>query len=173
MRRQFALLAALGLSMLLGTGCSQDTAVSSPDGGLTLRVAEHDGRIGYTLSRGETLLLDFSTLGFELRDAPALRDGLTIEGYLTLPAGLTMETARQLPVVVNPHGGPWARDSWGYNPEVQFLANRGYAVLQMNFRGSTGYGRKFKELSYKQWGQTMQNDITDGVRWLISQGIAD
>ena len=58
-----------------------------------------------------------------------------------------METARQLPVVVNPHGGPWARDSWGYNPEVQFLANRGYAVLQMNFRGSTGYGRKFKELS--------------------------
>ena len=84
-----------------------------------------------------------------------------------------METARQLPVVVNPHGGPWARDSWGYNPEVQFLANRGYAVLQMNFRGSTGYGRKFKELSYKQWGQTMQNDITDGVRWLISQGIAD
>ena len=101
------------------------------------------------------------------------RDGLTIEGYLTLPAGLTMETARQLPVVVNPHGGPWARDSWGYNPEVQFLANRGYAVLQMNFRGSTGYGRKFKELSYKQWGQTMQNDITDGVRWLISQGIAD
>ena len=101
------------------------------------------------------------------------RDGLTIEGYLTLPKGYTMETAKKLPVVVNPHGGPWARDTWGYNPEVQFLAARGYAVLQMNFRGSTGYGRKFTELGYKQWGQTMQNDITDGVEWLINQGIAD
>lgn len=101
------------------------------------------------------------------------RDGLTIEGYLTLPKGYTMETAKKLPVVVNPHGGPWARDTWGYNPEVQFLAARGYAVLQMNFRGSTGYGRKFTELGYKQWGQTMQNDITDGVEWLIKQGIAD
>ena len=101
------------------------------------------------------------------------RDSLTIEAYLTLPAGYTLENARNLPVIINPHGGPWARDSWGYNPEVQFLANRGYAVLQMNFRGSTGYGRKFKELSYKQWGQTMQNDITDGVEWLIAKGIAD
>lgn len=101
------------------------------------------------------------------------RDGLTIEGYLTLPKGYTMETAKNLPVVVNPHGGPWARDTWGYNPEVQFLAERGYAVLQMNFRGSTGYGRKFTELGYKQWGQTMQDDITDGVKWLIDKGIAD
>lgn len=101
------------------------------------------------------------------------RDGLTIEGYLTLPKGYTMENAKNLPVVVNPHGGPWIRDSWGYNPEVQFLASRGYAVLQMNFRASTGYGRKFTELGYKQWGQTMQNDITDGVKWLIKEGIAD
>lgn len=98
------------------------------------------------------------------------RDGLTINGYLTLPNG---QEAKNLPVVINPHGGPWARDNWGYNPEVQFLANRGYAVLQMNFRGSTGYGRKFMEASFKQWGQDMQNDITDGVQWLISQGIAD
>jgi len=98
------------------------------------------------------------------------RDGLTIPGYLTLPQGVP---AKNLPVVVNPHGGPWARDSWGYNPEVQFLANRGYAVLQMNFRGSTGYGRKFWETSFKQWGKTMQDDISDGVKWLISQGIAD
>lgn len=101
------------------------------------------------------------------------RDGLTIEGYLTLPKGYTMENAKNLPVVVNPHGGPWARDSWGYNPEVQFLASRGYAVLQMNFRASTGYGRKFTELGYKQWGQAMQNDIADGVEWLIKKGIAD
>jgi len=101
------------------------------------------------------------------------RDGLVIPGYLTLPKGLTMETAKDLPVVVNPHGGPWARDNWGFNPEIQFLANRGYGVLQMNFRGSTGYGREFMEKSFKQWGLTMQNDITDGVYWLINQGIAD
>ena len=98
------------------------------------------------------------------------RDGLTIHGYLTLPLG---REAKNLPVVINPHGGPWTRDTWGFNPEVQFLANRGYAVLQMNFRGSTGYGRKFWEASFKQWGQSMQNDITDGVQWLIKQGIAD
>ncbi len=98
------------------------------------------------------------------------RDGLTIHGYLTLPKG---RDAKKLPVVVNPHGGPWARDDWEFNPEVQFLANRGYAVLQMNFRGSTGYGRKFFEASFKQWGGTMQDDITDGVNWVIQQGIAD
>lgn len=101
------------------------------------------------------------------------RDGIEIEGYLTLPAGLTPETAKNLPVIVNPHGGPWARDYWGFNPEVQFFANRGYGVLQMNFRGSTGFGRKFWEISFKQWGQTMQDDITDGVQWLVDKGIAD
>lgn len=98
------------------------------------------------------------------------RDGLVIHGYLTLPNGVQ---AKALPVVVNPHGGPWHRDGWGFNPEVQFLANRGFAVLQMNFRGSTGYGRAFWEASFRQWGGTMQDDITDGVRWLIGQGIAD
>ena len=101
------------------------------------------------------------------------RDGMTIEGYLTLPKGYTMETAKDLPVVVNPHGGPWARDYWGFNPEIQFLANRGYAVFQMNFRGSTGFGKKFWEASFKQWGLAMQDDITDGTKWLIEQGIAD
>jgi len=98
------------------------------------------------------------------------RDGLTIHGYLTLPLG---REGKNLPVVVNPHGGPWARDVWGYSPEVQFLANRGYGVLQLNFRGSTGYGRKFWEASFKQWGKSMQDDITDGVQWLIKEGIAD
>ncbi len=101
------------------------------------------------------------------------RDGLDIEAYLSLPKGFDMDTARQLPVVVNPHGGPWARDTWGYSSEVQFLCNRGYAVFQMNFRGSTGYGRRFLEASYKQWGLKMQDDITDGVRWLIGRGVAD
>jgi len=101
------------------------------------------------------------------------RDGLKIHGYLTLPKGYTMDNAKNLPVIVNPHGGPWARDSWGFNPEVQFLANRGYAVLQMNFRGSTGYGRQFWEASFKKWGREMQDDITDGTNWLIENGIAD
>ena len=100
----------------------------------------------------------------------AARDGLTIHGYLTLPMGAE---AKNLPLVVNPHGGPWARDRWGFNPEVQFLANRGYAVLQTNFRGSTGYGRAFWEASFKQWGLSMQDDITDGVNYLVERGIAD
>lgn len=98
------------------------------------------------------------------------RDGLTIHGYLTLPKGVQ---AKNLPVVINVHGGPWHRDVWGYNPEVQFLVNRGFAVLQMNFRGSTGYGKKFWEASFKQWGRAMQDDVTDGVNWLIEQEIAD
>jgi len=101
------------------------------------------------------------------------RDGLVINGYLTLPKGYTLENARHMPVIVNPHGGPWARDQWGFNPEIQFLANRGYAVFQMNFRGSTGYGKQFWQASFKQWGRSMQDDITDGVNWLIEKGIAD
>lgn len=99
------------------------------------------------------------------------RDGLTIHGYLTIPA--SAPDPHNLPLVLNPHGGPWHRDVWGFNPEVQFLANRGYAVLQINFRGSTGYGKKFWEASFKQWGQNMQNDLTDGVQWAINKGIAN
>jgi dipeptidyl aminopeptidase/acylaminoacyl peptidase len=98
------------------------------------------------------------------------RDGLPIHGYLTIPKG---EHPRNLPLVVFPHGGPWARDVWGYDRSVQLLSNRGYAVLQMNFRGSTGYGKRFLNAGNKQWGDAMQNDITDGVLHLISQGIAD
>jgi dipeptidyl aminopeptidase/acylaminoacyl peptidase len=97
------------------------------------------------------------------------RDGLTIHGYLTLPHG----GGRNLPLIVLPHGGPWHRDTWSYDAEVQFLANRGYAVLQMNFRGSTGYGRKFWEASFKQWGKKMQDDISDGVNYAVKEGIAD
>jgi dipeptidyl aminopeptidase/acylaminoacyl peptidase len=98
------------------------------------------------------------------------RDGLTIHGYLTLPKGFK---PKNLPVIILPHGGPWSRDTWGFIPEVQFLANRGYAVLQMNFRTSTGYGRKFWEAGFRQNGLAIQDDITDGVKWLIDQGIAD
>ncbi len=98
------------------------------------------------------------------------RDGLTMHGYLTLPVG---ELPKNLPIIVDPHGGPWLRNRWGFNAEAQFLANRGFGVLQINFRSSTGYGRDFWEAGFSQWGLAMQNDITDSDRWLISQGIAD
>ncbi|AJY76492.1 alpha/beta fold hydrolase [Paenibacillus beijingensis] len=112
----------------------------------------------------ENKMADMKPITFESRD------GLTIHGYLTLPKG---KDPKHLPLVVNPHGGPWARDSWGFNPEVQLLANRGYAVLQVNFRGSTGYGKQFLDAGNKQWGKAMQNDLTDGVQWLIKEGVAD
>ncbi|HXQ72034.1 MAG TPA: alpha/beta fold hydrolase [Pyrinomonadaceae bacterium] len=97
-------------------------------------------------------------------------DGMEIPAYLTLPKGVE---PKNLPVVIVPHGGPWYRDSWGYNAFSQFLANRGYAVLQPNFRGSTGYGKKFIDAGNKQWGDKMQDDITWGVKYLIAEGIAD
>ena len=117
--------------------------------------------------------IDENEMANQLAVSYTSRDGLKIHGYLTLPKGYTIENAKNLPVVINPHGGPWARDSWGFNPEIQFLANRGFAVMQMNFRGSTGYGRQFWETSFKKWGQEMQNDVTDGTKWLIEKGIAD
>lgn len=99
------------------------------------------------------------------------RDGLTIHGYLTLPK---YSDGKKPPLVVYPHGGPYnIRDVWNYNATVQFLANRGYAVLQVNYRGSGGYGKTFYEKSFKQWGRAMQDDITDGVLWAIQEGIAD
>ncbi len=98
------------------------------------------------------------------------RDGFNINAYLTLPAN---KVPKDLATVLLVHGGPWARDTWSYDPEAQFFANRGYVVLQVNFRGSVGYGRKFWEASFKQWGKSMQNDLSDGVMWLVEQGIAD
>ncbi|MBW6491819.1 MAG: S9 family peptidase [Lentimicrobium sp.] len=97
-------------------------------------------------------------------------DGLKIPAYLTLPKG---KEAKNLPLVVMPHGGPWARSGWGFNSYAQFLANRGYAVLDPNFRGSTGYGKKFTNAGNKEWGRKMQDDITWGVKYLIDQGIVD
>ncbi len=97
-------------------------------------------------------------------------DGLEIPAYLTLPKGLS---AKGLPLVVFPHGGPWARDDWGFDNTAQFLANRGYAVLQPNFRGSTGYGKKFLNAGNRQWGEKMQDDVTWGVKHLVAEGIAD
>jgi dipeptidyl aminopeptidase/acylaminoacyl peptidase len=99
------------------------------------------------------------------------RDGRELRGYLTLPKG---SDGKGLPLIVNPHGGPHGvRDDWRFNPEVQYFANRGYAVLQMNYRGSGGYGRDFMAAGYKRWGTAMQDDLTDSVQWAIAQGIAD
>lgn len=98
-------------------------------------------------------------------------DGVELRGYLTLPRG---SSGKGLPLVVHPHGGPHGiRDFWGFDPEVQVLASRGYAVLQLNFRGSGGYGVDFERLGYKQWGLRMQDDLTDATRWAVQQGYAD
>jgi dipeptidyl aminopeptidase/acylaminoacyl peptidase len=97
--------------------------------------------------------------------------GIGIPGYLTLPLGTAPGT--RLPAVVLPHGGPYARDSPDYDPLVQMLANRGYAVLQLNFRGSTGYGQAWEQAGHQAWGTIMHEDITAGARWLISEGLAD
>ena len=100
----------------------------------------------------------------------ASSDGLEVSAFLTLPKGVA---AKALPTIVVPHGGPWARDGWGFNNLAQFLANRGYAVLMPNFRGSTGYGKKFLNAGNRQWGEKMQDDVTWGAKYLVSQGIAD
>lgn len=98
------------------------------------------------------------------------RDGLTLHGYLTLPQN---SEPKNLPMVLNVHGGPWHRDTWGFHPEAQWLANRGYACLQVNFRGSTGYGKNFLNAGDREWGGKMHNDLVDAVEWAVRQGIAD
>jgi dipeptidyl aminopeptidase/acylaminoacyl peptidase len=98
------------------------------------------------------------------------RDGLTVHGYLTFPRG---EERQGLPAVVNVHGGPWVRDQWGYNPEAQWLANRGYVCVQVNYRGSTGYGKAFLKAGDKQWGRAMHDDLVDAVNHVVQQGWVD
>ena len=100
----------------------------------------------------------------------ASRDGLPLRSYLTLP--LDAEP-RRLPAVLLVHGGPWSRDAWGYEPQVQFLANRGYAVLQVNYRGSTGFGKRFTHAAEHEFAGRMHDDLIDGVDWLVAEGIAD
>jgi dipeptidyl aminopeptidase/acylaminoacyl peptidase len=98
------------------------------------------------------------------------RDGLVIHGYATFPPGAGRSG---LPMVLNVHGGPWARDNWGFHPEAQWLANRGYLCVQVNFRASTGYGKAFVNAGDREWGNAMQNDLTDAVGFAIAQGWAD
>ena len=100
----------------------------------------------------------------------AARDGMQLYGYLTLPVGVP---AKNLPLVLYVHGGPWGRDFWGLHTIVQMLANRGYAVLQINYRGSAGYGKKYLHAGDHQWGLKMEDDLIDGLNWAVAQGIAD
>ena len=125
--------------------------------------------------RMETFASPFNALvghGFAPVRTVSYRDraGVIIHAYLTLPPG---RPERGLPLIVLPHGGPFVRDSWTFNPEVQFLASRGYAVLQPNYRGSTGYGRDFVQMGYGQYGGAMIDDMEDGIDWLAGEGIAD
>jgi len=98
------------------------------------------------------------------------RDGLTLHGYLTLPQG---KESTNFPTILYVHGGPWVRDTWGFDPVVQWFANRGYAVLQINYRGSTGYGKAHLNAGNREWGNKMHDDLLDGKEWLIKKGISD
>ncbi len=118
---------------------------------------------------GATYLYDRETGEAEFLFCPP-RDGLAINGYLTLPKGVE---PKALPMVLLVHGGPWARDDWGYQPEAQMLANRGYAVLQVNYRGSTGYGKQFFNAAVKEFAGKMHDDLIDGVKWAVGEGISD
>ncbi len=143
--------------------------------------------VGSDVNPGATYLYnrDAKTLTFQFKPRPKLpveylarmkpiryksTDSLEIPAYLTLPKGVE---PKDLPLMVVPHGGPWARDFWGYNPYAQFLANRGYAVLNVNFRGSTGFGKSFLNAGNGEWGMKMQDDLTNGVKYLVERGIAD
>lgn len=163
------------------TGCDVRITSQADDGSVALVWVGHDREPGvyYVLDRKAGGLTQFKRMR-ELDPARlsprrpvsyTARDGLTIPGYLTLPRG---GPGRNLPLVIHPHGGPFGvRDSWGYDTDAQFLASRGYAVLQPNFRGSGGYGRSFIDRGRHQWGRAMQDDLTDGVKWAVAQGIAD
>src|SRR5919112_719893 len=160
------------------------------DFGVTSRDrADESWLVGFTADEGSTSYYAYdrkSRRGEPLFDArPALaeytlarmepvafasRDGLTIEGYLTLPPG---GPGGSMPLVLNVHGGPWVRDGWGYDPEAQWFANRGYACLQVNYRGSTGYGKEFLNAGNKEWGGTMHDDLVDAVGWAVQRGVAD
>ncbi len=176
-------------------GYAQDHAALRarfPDRDVLLQSATRDDRrwllsVTADVEPGEVYLFDRATKAvtrqYRLRErlprqdlAPmrAIRyrssDGLEIPAFLTLPVGVP---PRALPLVVLPHGGPWWRDSWRYHPFAQFLANRGYAVLQPNFRGSTSYGKRFLDAGNRQWGDRMQDDLTWGVRHLVAEGTVD
>ena len=145
------------------------TVSTSTDKGYTYYLYDRDTHKKTLLHRNPIFKYEKSLAMMKPIDLKS-RDGLTLRGYLTLPRGLP---GKELPMVLLVHGGPWSRDYWGYRSTVQFLANRGYAVLQINYRGSTGYGRAFKESAKGEFAGKMHTDLIDGVKWAVAQGIAD
>jgi dipeptidyl aminopeptidase/acylaminoacyl peptidase len=144
-------------------------AFTADDGPVSYFAYDRGGKRGAHLFDDRPDLKEYTLAPMEPISFEA-RDGLEIHGYLTLPPALGREKA---PMVLNVHGGPWVRDVWGYDPEAQWLANRGYACLQVNYRGSTGYGKRFLNAGNKEWGAKMHDDLVDAVRWAIERGIAD
>ncbi|HTU92427.1 MAG TPA: S9 family peptidase [Gemmataceae bacterium] len=142
---------------------------STDDGPTTYYVYDRDNRQAKKLFTTQPKLEGLSLAPMKPISFPS-RDGLTIHGYLTTPVGVE---ASNLPMVLLVHGGPWGRDSWGFNPNAEWLANRGYAVLQVNFRGSTGYGKNFLNAGNREWAGKMHDDLLDAVEWAKNQGIAD
>jgi dipeptidyl aminopeptidase/acylaminoacyl peptidase len=129
---------------------------------------DREGRAATKLFDSRPALLSYQLARMEPFECTA-RDGLVLHGYLTFPPG---DVKAGLPAVLNVHGGPWARDTWGFNPEAQWMANRGYLCIQVNYRGSTGYGKDFLNAGDKQWGAAMHNDLIDAVGWVTDQGYA-
>ncbi len=144
-------------------------AFTADDGGASYYAYNRGSKRGEHLFDARPDLADYELARMEPISFTS-RDGLTIEGYLTLPPGAN---GRHLPMVLNVHGGPWARDGWGYDPEAQWLANRGYACLQVNYRGSTGYGKEFLNAGNKEWAAKMHDDLVDAVGWAVERGVAD
>ncbi len=150
-------------------------AFQPDDGPTAYYLYQREGRRAEPLFVDRPALEKYRLVGMRPVLIPA-RDGLQLPGYLSLPANVAATTMpdQPLPMILLVHGGPWARDHWGYDPLAQWMANRGYAVLQVNFRGSTGFGKAFRNAGNGQWGVgAMQHDLTDAVRWAIDQGIAD
>lgn len=139
------------------------------EGGVSYYSYDRRAREGEHLFDDRPDLKDYDLAGMKPVSFTS-RDGLTLHGYLTLPPE---SSEAPVPMVLNVHGGPWARDVWGYDPEAQWFANRGYACLQVNFRGSTGYGKKFLNAGNREWGAKMHDDLVDAVEWAVGEGIAD
>ncbi|HTJ76564.1 MAG TPA: S9 family peptidase [Acidimicrobiales bacterium] len=144
-------------------------AYMNDDGPVRYYAYDRDSRQATFLFEHQPALAQYELAKMEPFSFTA-RDGLTVHGYLTFPVGVERSG---LPAVLNVHGGPWARDTWGYNPEAQWLANRGYLCIQVNFRGSTGYGKSFVNAGDREWGAKMHDDLLDAVDWVVGQGHAD
>ena len=159
----------LGIASVSGDGATVIANYLSDTGPLAYCAYDRRSRRGQLMFYIQPALCDHALAPMQPIELAA-RDGLVLAGYLTLPVGVP---PRQLPTVLLVHGGPWYRDRWGFNEVVQWLANRGYAVLQVNFRGSTGYGKAFVNAGDRAWGGAMRTDLLDARDWAIAQGYAD